>query len=188
MFTFSCPFGKDGIIYVHFFPTWMQSSGVRRTAVQSQGVYFLLGGEAQRVMVSCFSMLGEFMCVPQVCHSYNIAVLTQQPFTELTAVPSLKWVWEIFLSCDKKACSWFAGQNLGTVAMALCCEDKNNATLSSPAKTPNSIEGVKCQASLLGRYGPAPLTGFSGRKQQRKGFQRAFCFQQIAFWSYKIET
>lgn len=43
------------------------------------------------VTKSCFSMLGEFMYVPQLCHCYNVptAVLTQQPFAELTAVPPL---------------------------------------------------------------------------------------------------
>lgn len=55
------------------------------------GVFFWEGEHRGRVMMSCFFMLGEFMYVPRVCHCYNvpIAVLTQTPFTELTAVSSL---------------------------------------------------------------------------------------------------
>lgn len=116
------------------------------------GVFFWEREHRGGVMKSCFSVLGEFMFVPQLCHCYNVptAVLTQQPFAELTALPSLIRVWEIFLSCDKKAYLWFAGQSLGTVAMTLCCKDKNDATLSSPAKTPNfKIKCIKCASAKL---------------------------------------
>lgn len=55
------------------------------------GAFFWEGEHRGRAMMSCCSVLGEFMYVPQECHCYNvpIAVLTQPPFTELTAVPSL---------------------------------------------------------------------------------------------------
>lgn len=106
----------------------------------SVGVYFWEGENRGRVMISCFSILGDFTCSPHVCHCYSapIAALTQPPFTELAAVLSLIQVREIFLSCDKKACLWFAGESLDAVAMTSCC--KNGAILS-PSSKPMCIKG-----------------------------------------------
>ena len=57
----------------------------------SAGVFLWEGEHRGEVVISCFSILGEFMYAPHVCHCYNaaIAALTQPPCTELIAVPSL---------------------------------------------------------------------------------------------------
>lgn len=142
-------------------------------AIQCQGVLQGFSSGRESTKVGSWSTAFPYWvssCGLLTCRCYNVPIagLTHPPFTELIVVLSLIWVWEIFLSCDKKACLWFAGESLGTVAMTSCCK-KNGAILSSAA--PNHVhQRWKCQGSPRKLWPSVPLIGFPERKQQNKGF------------------
>lgn len=93
-------------------------------------------------MMSSFSMLGGFT----VCASGIMSLSCQCPCCSSDSAAIYRTDSSAILNmslrnlppCDKKAYLWFVAQSFGTVAMTLCCEDKNDATPSSPAKIPSS--------------------------------------------------
>lgn len=161
-----------------FFPFWMQSTRVWRATIQCQGVWqgfsFGRGSTEVESWWAASPCSVSSLYVPQVlyhCHAnVPIAVLTQQPFTELTAVPSLIRVWEVFLSSDKKTYLWFAGQSFGLYAVRIRMILPFPPQPKSPAPKPHASK-VRVTGFPSRKVWPsAPLTDSSGRKQQRKGF------------------
>lgn len=115
---------------------------------------------------SCFSILGELMLAPRVCHCYKDPIATQPPFTEPVLVLSLIKVWEIFLSCGIKAYLWYAGESGHCISEFLLWEEWCCPILSSPyCCLENHVhQRWKCQASPGKVRLPVPVVGFSKGK------------------------